>query len=113
MLKHAFMGFGISLICLLPPIVHFLTGPLGPFIGGWFAGNKHQATPGQAMVIGVLMGLLMVFPVTALLTVDAMAPSLIPGVEGDLMPIIGIIMLGYTAVLGTIGAVVGGYMGND
>ena len=113
MFKHAFIGFGIALLCFLPPIVHFVTGPLGPFIGGWFAGNRHQATPGQAVVIGILMGLLMVFPVTTLLTVDAMAPSLIPWVESDVLRIIGIVVLGYTAVMGTIGAVVGGLMGND
>ena len=107
MLKHALMGFGISLLCLLPPLVHFVTGPLAPFIGGWFAGSKFQARPGQAIGIGVLMGFFMVLPVAAVLAVNSLVLS---WVEGDFLLIIGIVILGYTAVLGTAGAAVGGYM---
>ena len=110
MLKHALIGFGISLACLLPPIVHFVTGPLGPLIGGWFAGSKHQATTGQAMGIGVLMGLFMVFPVGAVLTVDKLAPSLNSYIESDVLTVVGIVMLGYTTVMGSLGAMIGGYM---
>ena len=108
MLKHALIGFGISLACLLPPAVHFITGPLGPFIGGWFAGSKHQARPRQAMGIGMLMGLFMVLPMFAVLAVNNLVLS---WVEDDLLVIIiGIVILGYTAVLGMIGAMVGGHM---
>ena len=110
MLKHALLGFGISLACLLPPIVHFVTGPLGPLIGGWFAGSKHRAQPGQAMGIGVLMGLFMAFPVGAILTVDKLAPSLNSWVESDVLTVVGIVMLGYTGVLGSLGAMIGGWM---
>ena len=106
MLKHALMGFGISLACLLPPIVHFASGPLGPFIGGWFAGSKHQATAGQAIVIGMLMGLIMVLPLAVVLAVYNLLFSL----ENDLLVIVGVVMLGYTTVLGTVGAIVGGHM---
>ena len=110
MLKHALLGFGISLACLVPPLVHFVTGPLGPLIGGWFAGSKHQAEPGQAMGIGVLMGLFMAFPVGTALAVDSLAPSLNSWVESDVLLVVGIIMLGYTAVLGSVGAMIGGWM---
>jgi nitric oxide reductase large subunit len=108
MLKHALMGFGISLACLLPPIVHLISGPLGPFIGGWFAGSKHQATPSQAIGIGSLMGLFMVLPLVALLAVNNLVLSWVE--DDSLLIIIGIVVLGYTAVLGTVGAMVGGYM---
>ena len=108
MIKHALMGFGISLACLLPPIVHFVSGPLGPFIGGWFAGSKHRATPGQAMGIGSLMGLFMVLPLVAVLAVNNLVLSWVE--DDSLLIIIGIVVLGYTAVLGTVGAMVGGYM---
>ncbi|MDP6101811.1 MAG: hypothetical protein QF579_00660 [Dehalococcoidia bacterium] len=57
MLKHALMGFGISLVYPLPPLVHFVSGSLGLLIGGWFAGSKHWAEPGQAVSIGVPVGL--------------------------------------------------------
>ena len=106
MLKHALLGFVISLACLLPPIVHFVTGPLGPLIGGWFAGSKHRADPGQAIGIGVLMGLFMVLPLAAMLAFYNLLLSL----ENDLLLIIGIVMLGYTTVLGSLGAMIGGWM---
>jgi hypothetical protein len=110
MIKHALIGFVISLVCLLPPLVHFVTGPLGPVIGGWIAGSKHRAEPEQALGIGVLMGLFMVFPVGAVLVVDKLAPSLNSWVESDILTIIGIVILVYTTVLGSVGAMVGGYM---
>ena len=106
MIRHALMGVGISLVCLLPPIAHFVTGPLGPFIGGWFAGSKHQATPGQAIGIGAFMGLFMVLPLVVVLAVYNLVLSL----ENDLLLIIGVVMLGYTAVFGSVGAMVGGYI---
>ena len=108
MLKHALMGFGISLACLLPPVVHLVSGPLGPLIGGWFAGSRHQATAGQAIVIGMSMGLFMVLPLALMLVVYDVLLSL----EDDLLLIVGIIMLGYTTVLGTVGAMVGGHIAN-
>ena len=110
MLKHALLGFGISLVCILPPVVHFVTGPLGPLIGGWFAGSKHRAEPDQAIGIGVLMGLFMAFPVGAVLAVDSLAPSLNRWIESDVLTVVGIVMLGYTAVLGSVGAMIGGWM---
>lgn len=108
MLKHALFGFVVSLLCLLPPLVHIVTGPLGPFIGGLFAGSKHQATTAEAIGIGILMGLFMVLPVFGALAINNMVLS---WVEDDLLVIIiGIVILGYTAVLGMIGAMVGGHM---
>ena len=110
MLKHALLGFAISLACLLPPIVHFVTGPLGPLIGGWFAGSKHRADPGQAMGIGVLMGLFMALPVGVVLAIDKLAPSLNSWIESDILAVVGIVILGYTAILGSLGAMIGGWM---
>ena len=54
------------------------------------------------------MGLFMVFPLVAALIVNNLVLS---WVEDDfLLIIIGIVILGYTAVLGTVGAMVGGHM---
>lgn len=110
MIKHALIGSVISLVCLLPPLVHFVTGPLGPVIGGWIAGSKHRAEPEQALGIGVLMGLFMVFPVGAVLALDKLFPSLNSWVESYILTVIGIVILVYTTVLGSVGAMVGGYM---
>ncbi|HEX3722266.1 MAG TPA: hypothetical protein VHV31_05715 [Nitrolancea sp.] len=54
--KAAVMAVGISVVCLLPPIVHFVTGPLGPAIGGYFAGNRMRLTAGQAALVGLILG---------------------------------------------------------
>ncbi|MBI2855984.1 MAG: hypothetical protein HYX93_03965 [Chloroflexi bacterium] len=110
MLKHALFGLGVSLLCLLPPLIHFVSGPLGPLIGGWLAGSRAEASPGQAVGIGSVMGLLMALPVGAALVVDSVRPSLIPWVDGNVLLALGIAMLGYTTFLGTLGAVIGGYM---
>ncbi len=61
MLKGVFVGVGIMIVCLLIPIAHFVLGPAGPFIGGYFGisygagGNGHSAT--RALKFGVAFGL--------------------------------------------------------
>ena len=110
MFKHALMGFGVSLLCLVPPGVHFVTGPLGPMIGGWFAGSRAAASPGQAVAIGLMMGLLEAVPVGVALGVISLMPSVLPGMGGGLLLLIGVGVLVYAALLGSIGALAGGYM---
>ena len=110
MIKQAFFAVVISLACLLPPLIHFVTGPLGPLIGGWFAGSKTQASQPQAVILGLLMGLIVAFILALLLVVAMMIPSLMPEIE---LAMIGIVILGvisYTIMLGSIGALLGGYM---
>jgi len=51
------IGFGICICCLLPPILHFITGPLGPLIGGFVAGTRTHANKKGAVVIGLMIGL--------------------------------------------------------
>ena len=66
MIASALLGVTISVACLLPPVVHFITGPLGPFIGGYFAGSRIKATPIMALSIGGMMGILSVLPILGL-----------------------------------------------
>jgi len=56
--KAAVMAAAISVVCLLPPIVHLITGPLGPAIGGYFAGNRMRLSGGQAALVGLFLGVL-------------------------------------------------------
>ena len=110
MVKQALFAVVISLACLLPPLIHFVTGPLGPLIGGWFAGSKTQASQSQAVILGLLMGLIVAFILALLLVVSMMIPALMPKIE---LAMIGIVILGvisYTIMLGSIGALLGGYM---
>jgi hypothetical protein len=39
--------------CILPPILHLVTGPLGPFIGGFVAANRVPATLRARVVVAV------------------------------------------------------------
>jgi hypothetical protein len=55
-IKAAVMAVAISVVCVLPPIVHLVTGPLGPAIGGYFAGNRMRLTGGQAALVGIVLG---------------------------------------------------------
>ena len=105
------MGFGVSVLCLLIPLVHFVSGPLAPLIGGWFAGNSAKAEPGQAAGIGLLMGVLMAIPaVAAPRVVEALAPYLMSWADDSMLLAIGVGLPLYTALLGVAGAVIGGRM---
>ena len=68
MVKGALIGFGLSILLLLIPIVHFIIGPLGPLIGGYVGGGVARATPAQALGIGLLMALFMAAPVISCLS---------------------------------------------
>ena len=50
------MAVGIAILCLFPPIVHFVTGPLGPAIGGYLAGSRMKLSGGQAAFLGLVVG---------------------------------------------------------
>ncbi len=55
--KATVMAVGISILCLLPPLIHFVTGPLGPAIGGYLAGSRMKLSAGQALFVGLVIGL--------------------------------------------------------
>lgn len=108
MIASALLGVTISVACLLPPIVHFITGPLGPFIGGYFAGSRIKATPLQALSLGVMMGSLSVLPILGLVT-------LLNGwieIEVGLVYPISFGISFYITLLGGGGAILGGSMAN-
>jgi hypothetical protein len=46
----------IALGCLLPPLLHFVTGPLGPFIGGFIVGNHLKPEARGRAIIGITLG---------------------------------------------------------
>lgn len=56
-IKGAIIAGIISLLCLAPPIVHFVTGPLGPAIGGYISGSRLKLSAGQAAFVGLILGI--------------------------------------------------------
>ncbi len=62
MFRAALVGAAVTLGCVLVPILHFITGIPSPLIGGYMAGVRSACTQGQALLIGLLMAVLLLFP---------------------------------------------------
>ena len=104
--KGAMIGFGLSILLLLIPIVHFITGPLGPLIGGYVGGGVARAAPPQALGIGLLMAVFMATPVI-LLVLALQSLAIWVGAQGILTSAAGILAF-WAGILGTVGAFFGG-----
>jgi hypothetical protein len=83
------IGLGVCVLCLLPPIFHFVTGPLGPLIGGFAAGARIKARGWEASIIGMTIGFgiglvasMIVVVAGSLGSVSRVPPALIVAVGG-------------------------------
>ncbi len=47
----------IAVLAVLPPILHFITGPVAPAIGGFIAGKQLKLNDREAAFMGVLLAL--------------------------------------------------------
>ena len=106
MIKGALVGFGITLGLAIIPIVHFVTIWPAPFIGGFVGGSQAKADPATALTMGLLMGVLMLAPAFLVLWVmgrffELGSGGLIIGLAGSLAA--------YVALLGGLGAMLGGH----
>ncbi len=107
-LLYGLIGAGIAVACLIPPIVHFISGPLGPLIGGAFAGAKVKTAGIHALVAGLTIGVLLglVVPVFGVL-LQAILPVSFPQ---EALVIVGIVSFFYSTALATAGAWIGAWM---
>ena len=104
------MGVGVAFLCVIFPIVHFVTGPLAPGIGGFVAGTRTGASGDEIWLIGgtIGVGLAVILGIAALvisafISGGRAAPGLSALVSG--------IALVYGTLLGSLGASFGGRMG--
>lgn len=51
-----FLGAGIAVGCAMPPLLHLVTGPLGPLIGGFVAGNRAHPRARGSVIIALTVG---------------------------------------------------------
>ena len=108
MLKGALIGFGISMLLLMIPIVHFIVGPIGPFIGGMVGGGVARANAAQAVGIGALMGLFMAGPAIVLAVISQVYADSLPDWAERLFIFVAIGLVFWAGILGTAGALFGG-----
>ena len=110
MFQGALIGIGITALSVLPPMLHFVTGPVGPLIGGFVAGSKVTATPRKAVGIGVLMGCFSVAPITVGLTVLRFFFDMFSDDGLGTVLFLAVVVVGWMGILGTCGALLGGYV---
>ncbi len=85
-LKAALIGVGVMLACFVPPIVHFVTGPLSPVIGGFVAGLRLRCRLNQAAVVGAIMaGVLLLVTGAVVAIATAFIPGLLPSVHWTIL----------------------------
>ena len=105
---YGLIGAGIAVACLIPPIVHFISGPLGPLIGGAFVGAKTKTAGLHAAIAGITIGVALglAVPVFGVL-LEAILPVRFPQ---EALVIVGIVSFIYSTALGTAGAWIGAWM---
>ena len=78
MIKGVFIAFGIMVVSVLIPLVHFVAAPASPFIGGYIgissARNGPRSPLAKAITFGFLLGgLVLIIAVSASAVVTALA----------------------------------------
>jgi hypothetical protein len=93
------IAFAVSVACLLPPGIHFVTGPIGPAIGGYVAGSQLKIKGDESVVVGLAMGVAIAATLVVSFEYLAFMPDLAPQTTIPLS-IVGAL---YTGVLGGAG----------
>jgi hypothetical protein len=93
------IAFIVSVVCLLPPGVHFITGPIGPAIGGYVAGSRMKLTATESAVAGLAMGIAIAATFILAFEYLAFMPNLAPQASIPLS-LIGAL---YVGLLGGVG----------
>ncbi len=101
------VGGGVALLCLLPPGLHNITGPLGPLIGGFVAGGRARADSQAALIIGPIVGVMV--GLFANLFGAVILMFLPVGKAGvGALELVAVAILLYGSVLAAVGALIGG-----
>ncbi|WP_038038965.1 hypothetical protein [Thermorudis peleae] len=70
------IGAAVSLLALLPPGIHFVTGIFGPIIGGFVAGAVLRLRTSEAVILGIVLALGIGLPAPFLLRMLHILPRL-------------------------------------
>ncbi len=107
----AVLAAAIALGCVLPPIVHFVSGPLGPGIGAFVAGLNLRCDFNRAAALGAIEAVVFVVGGSLIaLAASTFSPGLIPSLNWLVAVAGGLVVFLYVFWLGTMGAWAGGAM---
>jgi hypothetical protein len=95
----ALIAFLVSVACLLPPGIHFVTGPIGPAIGGYVAGSRLKLNGAESAVVGLAMGI----AIAATLIVSFEYLSFMPDLSPQASIPLSIVSALYIGLLGGVG----------
>lgn len=105
MLREALVGAAVTFAMSVIPVVHFVTFIPAPLIGGYFAGARTEATPGQAFLVGALMSAVLIIPAGGMLVLSSL---LFFELTATAIALILSAYAVYVAAMGSLGAFVGG-----
>ena len=76
----ALLGMGVAIACALPPLLNVMTGPVGPFAGGYIAAKRsNPGVRGRAIIaFTVGTGLTAVLTAAAVAFVELTGPAELP-----------------------------------
>ena len=107
MIKGVLVALGIMIVSALIPLVHFITVPVSPFIGGYVGINYAQSSPRgyamKSMQFGSLLGLVV-------LVVSGAAAVIVSLIIGPAQKVLVLMWIGvavitlYTGSMSTLGA---------
>ncbi len=98
------IGLGVCVLCLLPPIFHFVLGPLGPAIGGFVGAARVKARGREAGIVGMTIGVGISAIVSSLVYVGGSMVAAGRQPPPALVAVVGAIVLLYATTLGWLGA---------
>ena len=110
LVSAVFVALGVTVLLLIIPVVHFISGPIGPFVGGFIAIGRWRSRPESAFAAGVAFGsalwLLLALVAAVVILILAFSTGVISGGTGAL--VIGAVVGGvfYIVILATAGAIV-------
>ena len=111
-LVSGLLGAGVAIVCVMLPLLHLVTAPLGPFIGGFVAANRGKPGPRGRVVIAVTIGTAVatLIAVAALVFTSLVGKSQLPTwfpAGSTLAAIVAGVWI-YATTLGGVGAAVSG-----
>ena len=114
MMRAALTGTVVALLCLVPPLIHFVTGPLGPFIGGVVAGAQLRSRTDSTyalILMSALMAVMLAAAVTAIAAPALAIVSIFIETEAQIslamLPALALMVAIYSFGLGVVGAMLG------